>query len=152
DMPLLGLPKSCRVVVSLCGVSSEFVVIAVKNERLPTLETGAVPGEHSLCRLLRVPAFDGDQDARAKPDKVVRVRKQRRLIKVVQPPNEAAFNVAPCAEVFDMDVADTDDQRRPRLARAKLRECLRPPVERRAQKREVSGRHFRVLVLEVAAV
>src|SRR5258708_7841189 len=71
------------------------------------------------------------------------------FVEVVDSPNEAALNVAPCAEVLDMQIAHGQYVRRFGQFRTHLRPNLRPAIKSRAQKRKHRRLHAGVFEEEI---
>ena len=59
-----------------------------------------------------------------------------RLVEIVAAPNEAAFGVAPSAEILDVQVADGEQARGFVQVGADFRPQLHPAIKRRAEELE----------------
>ncbi len=73
------------------------------------------------------------------------------FVEIVDAPDEAAFGVAPGAEVLDVEIADAEDGWSFRELGTDFRPVLQPAVKRGAEERERILRHQRVFERDVLA-
>jgi hypothetical protein len=91
-------------------------------------------------------AGDGQIGAGSKADEIDGVGSGGDFVEIVDAPDEAAFGVAPGAEIFDVKIADGEDVRSLGEVWADERPELQPAVERGAEKGECGFGH--VLMFE----
>src|ERR1700689_717547 len=94
-------------------------------------------------------AEDREMGAGGETNQVAGVGQPADLVKIVNAPDETAFDVAPGSEVFDMQIADAEHLRRGGGVRGNLRPGLRPAIKGRAQEGEYGLSHECVLAIEV---
>ena len=109
----------------------------------------AVEDGRAHLRRSASPARTCQQGARRQPDEVQRIGHLRRLVEVVDAPDQAAVGVAPGAEVLEMDIADGEDGSCVRQVRTDLQDRLGPPPIGGAQKDEGALPHLLVLERDV---
>src|SRR4029078_6512891 len=93
--------------------------------------------------------LDCQERAGREPDKVLRVRQPARLVDVVDAPDESSFDVAPGAEVLDVQIADGQHRRGISHLGADGGPLLDPAIERHAQEQEGVFRQAFVLEPQV---
>src|SRR5579872_4107965 len=126
-----------------------------EDERQPVSRDTVVIAVQDRCargarRDLQPASVDGQARRRGETHEVVRVRERICLVEIVDAPDEAAFVVAPCAEVLGVQIADSEDLRCARKVRAACIPLLHPAIERGAQERERADRHLLVLERDVS--
>ena len=93
--------------------------------------------------------LDGQICAGQQPNQVRGIRRGPRFVEIVHAPDQPAFQVAPGAEILDVQIAHGQDLRRAGKFRADHRPPLRPAVKRGAQKGKCGEGHVAVLQLDV---
>src|SRR5882724_529497 len=136
------------------GHQTQPLVLFGKDERLPTpLYSGTVARLYSLGSVAAAQAqvllLDGQIGAGGEAGEVNRVSGGPGLVQVIDAPDEAAFEVAPGAEVLDVEIADGEHGRRSGEVMAEMRPELQPAIKRGAEKGECRAGHLLVLRLQV---
>jgi len=126
---------------------------AGEHDRPAALRQGVpVAGEHGIAGFVAFesqrPVVDREQRAGGQAGEVIGVGQSLALVEVVDPPHEAAFGVAPRAEVRHVQIADarqlgTGEPRR------NLADALQPAEVRRTQEHERALSHELVLAIKV---
>ena len=91
----------------------------------------------------------GQQGARRQPDEVQRIGHLRRLVEIVDAPDQAAVGVAPGAEILQMDIADGENGGRVCQVRTGLEDRLGPSPIGGAKKDEGALPHLLVLERDI---
>src|SRR5580693_8219257 len=93
----------------------------------------------------------GNREMRAggETNQIAGVGQPTDLVKIVNAPDETAFDVAPGSEVFDVQIADAEHLGRGGGLGGDVRPGLRPTVKSRAQEGEYGFPHEGVLAIEI---
>jgi len=110
-------PEGGRVAQLAGGQPPQPAVLFFQHEGASAgLDGVAVPGQDRVARRAppQVEAVGRDGQVRAgrQAHQVLRPGERRRLVEVVDPPDEPPVAVAPGAEVLEVQIADGDDRRR----------------------------------------
>ena len=96
-----------------------------------------------------MPGFDGEMRADGQANEIVGVGHGIGFVEIVDAPDEAALDVAPGAEIFDVKIADGEHLRGFSQVGADLRPDLRPAIVGGAKKGKDSSLHVGVLEVEI---
>ena len=144
-------PEADRVAQFVFGNLAQPLVVFAEDESSSFFSHAlAVAIENGITNIF---FFDGQVSGRGcqvrahgQANQVVGVGHGVSFVEVVNAPNQAAFNVAPRAEVLHMQVADSQYTRTCGQLRTNLGPHLRPTVIRGTQERKYRG--FHILVFE----
>ncbi len=95
---------------------------------------------------------DCESGAHSQPHQIDGIRHDRNLVEIIDPPDQAAFAVAPGAKVLDMQIAHGQDRRRTRRFRANLRPQLHPAIEGGAKEWKRALRHPLMFEAQIGVV
>lgn len=120
---------------------TQTLLVALENG---VADVGAFDGETS--------GLGSEMGADRKPYQIDGISHRRSLIEVIDTPDEAAFDVAPGAKVFDMEIADGEQARRPGQVRAYFRPELHPTIKGGAEEAKKITPHGGVFQAEISFV
>ena len=140
----------CRVAQLTERQLAKPLVLFSENKRpASSLDALGVPLEKRLASIVgryhQVLDADGDVSACGQTHQIERVRERVGLVQIVDPPDQATFNVAPSAEILHVQVPHGEQLRCLRQVRAHSQPQLHPAIEGGAQKGKQVPRHPPVL-------
>ena len=127
------LPEADRISQLALGDEAQPLMLLAQNEGTTLfLHAFAITFEQSAADVFafegKTSGLDGEMGADGETHQIDGVGHGPGFVEVVDSPDEAAFDVTPGAEVFDMKIADGENVRRLGEIRADLRPELRPAV------------------------
>ena len=149
------LPEADGVAEFPFGDGAQPRMMLAQNERKSFgLEAGLIALENCTADIFALQrefaAIDGKVGADGEADQIDRVRHGPCFVEIVDAPDEAALDVAPGAEVLDVQIADGENFRGLGELGTNLRPKLRPAVVSGAEEREEFFLHASVFEAKIS--